>query len=196
MRSQRGVAREVTIAEPVAILGGEWQNPAAFPLAGVPGFHGLARTALVGLKGPGSAVLAVFCQCSERDPVTEITLRLRDPRAEEFAFTELGGGKIALTPALDLLSSAGHFATAPVWETQPDGWQRIGAISTAKIKAIRKALRPAKARVAAPATKTGSDTKCGCGHEEGFHDPCSKCLCGKFHAAKKGAKPEKFKKRT
>lgn len=168
-----------------------------FPLAGVPGFHGLLRTALVGLKGPGSAVLDVWCQCQDVFPVTTITLRLREPAADEFQFTELGGGRIAITPALDLQSGAGHFVTESVWQTAPDGWQRIGPINAAKIKAVRKALKPAKAVAATKkgiATEIGS--RCGCGHEQGFHDPCSKCQCPRFHEAKKGAKPEKFKKRV
>jgi hypothetical protein len=165
-----------------------------FPLAGVPGFHGLTRTALVGVKGPGSAVLDVWCQCQNALPVATITLRLRDAAPDEFVFTELGGGKIAVTPALDLLSEHGHFVTAPVWQTQPDGWQRIGPISAAKIKKVRLALRPARATKAL-LPKLVSETRCGCGHEQGFHDPCSKCECRSFHVATKGAKPEKYKKR-
>jgi hypothetical protein len=158
----------------------------------VPGFHGLARTALVGLAGPGSAVLDVYCTCSE-NPVANITLRLSDPNPGEFVFTELGGRKIAITPALDLLSGLGHFATETVWQTAPDGWQQIGRISAAKIKAIKKALQPAKAVPAVTATKSGSSAKCGCGHTAEFHDPCSKCECPQFHSP--GGKAKKYKAR-
>lgn len=127
-----------------------------------------------------------------------ITARLRDPRSDEFTFIELGGGKIALTPALDLQSEHGHFVTGSTWQTEPDGWTRIGPISTTKIKAARIALKPAKA---VAATKIGSDTKngidppCECGDAIGFHDPCSKCECPKYRPMKKGAKAARYKKR-
>jgi hypothetical protein len=126
--------------------------------------------------------------------LAKITLRLRDPGPEEFVFTELGGGKIAITPALDLLSEHGHFATEAVWRAEPDGWQRIGPISTAKIKAIKRALLPKKVAAVA-ATESGSTPPCECGDELGVHDPCSKCECPKYRPLSKGAKAKRWKKR-
>jgi hypothetical protein len=167
---------------------------ASFPLAGVPGFHSLARTALVGAAGPGGVVLDVYCTCSD-EPVAQIVARLSNPKVDEFRFTEMGGGRIALAPALDLRTDHGHFVTDSPWEASPDGWTRLGPINGAKVTALRRALRPAKA-VRAAIPKLVAEDRCGCGHEMGFHDPCSRCTCPKFHTTKKGAKAERFKKRS
>ena len=166
---------------------------AAFPLAGVPGFHSLLRTALVGTAGPGGAVLDVYCECAPDTAVARITVMWKKRRDDEsFAFVELGRGCIAVTPSLDLRTDYGHFATASTWRTCPDGWQQIGPLDSAKIAEVKKALVLPKA-VAAKAAPSEADAKCGCGHEQSLHDPCSKCECSRFH--RPGRKVEKFARR-
>jgi len=165
---------------------------AEFPLAGVPGFHSLARTSMVGTAGPGGAFLDVYCACNAEQPVTQITVRTTRKPDDSFHFLERGRGKIVLTPALDLRSDHGHFVTESLWDASPDGWQQIGPIDKAKLDALKKSLTPKTAKTAAPVKLTSAQTMCGCGDPLSVHDPCSRCECPKFH---KLGEVERYKRR-
>jgi hypothetical protein len=206
LRSQarRAIREEGRSAKGQAAEDPEAEVTAEFPLAYAPGFHGLERTALVGLAGPGSAILDVYCTCNARDdepaPVTRITVRLSKAAPEEFVFAERGRGRIEITPGLNLLTDHGHFATNNPWITSPDGWTQIGKVTQGRLalRGKKNAPPPAPPKLAIAVDALCGSDECGgrAGHTVDKHDPCSACanekkakkICRSFVPLKKKAR--------